>query len=390
MKKAGFDEFPHPSQYMLPPLLMEPDPAALISDLTSADFSVQLSRPLIVGWLMTTLCQLQCRHCCINRNAAEASPAERRIIAEKLAGSGACRIALSGGEVTLLPDLAECIYILKQSEIPVSLYTNGIELGAMHWLESWDRQLDYVQISIDGGSRKTYEAQRGCGTFRLMKDGLARLRRENVRVVAHYVASPWNRSDLQPAAELAGFYGCEAFVAEMFISAGRAANQDRSVAAEVAKDFIRSAGELLNNKILMNGEMSIHLAIPSIVPLPEWYAEPLRNLGDVPLQTRSIYGTTHCFVMPNGDMVPTPAVGNDPAYYSGSLVHDDLLPLWKNGTGFSRFQKTRDLRGTLCDGCPDLALCGGGCEKRTLALTGTLDTHDPWCHRSPQACSVVS
>lgn len=384
---AGVENLPHPSRYMLPSLLMEPDPVRHMAELIDTEPPVRLSRPLIAGWLMTSRCQLECRHCCVTRDHTEADPAERAVIAQRLAESGVCRVVLSGGEVTLLPDLTDSVHILKAGGIPVSIYTNGVGIESMAWPRSWDHDLDYVQVSIDGGSPETYEAQRGRGTFRQLEEGLTYLRHKKVRVVAHYVASPWNGSDLRSAAWLAARYGCEAFVAEMYIAAGRAANQGRSVMAAVARDFLRAAEDLLGDETIMTGPMSIHIAMPPVVPFPEWYAGPLRGL-DGPLQTRVVYGTTHCFVLPNGDLVPTPAVGDDPTFYSGSLLNRDLLSLWRDGEGFSRFPKARNLRGTLCEGCPDLVPCGGGCDKRALALMGTLDTHDPWCHRSPVDASV--
>lgn len=382
-------EFPHPSRYMLPPFLMEPEPVALIGQMTDHEPGVRLSRPLITGWLMTYRCSLKCRHCWVTRHVAEASPAERAIIAGRLADGGVCRVALSGGEVTLLPDLADCVDILKRGGTPVSIYTNGADLGDMEWLRSWDHQLDYVQVSIDGGSPETHEAQRGRGTFRRLEAGLARLKDERVRVVAHYVATPWNGGDLREAALFASRYGCEAFVAEMYIASGRAADQGRTVMEGVAQGFIRSAEELLADDVLMSGPMPVHLALPCVVPFPGWYADPLRGAWNVRLRRSSPYGTTHCFVVPDGNVFPTPAVADNPAYNSGSLLEHDLLSLWRYGEGFSRFPTTRDLRGTLCDGCPDLVICGGGCDKRAFALTGTFDHHDPWCHRSPAVSAAA-
>src|SRR5512139_2517748 len=95
---------PTPDKYILKPYMMESLAVAPLAQ-QIIHLGSRASSPIIIGWLVTTQCQLNCRHCWVTRNQPQASAPEREKIARKLAESNVCRLALSGGEVTLLPDL---------------------------------------------------------------------------------------------------------------------------------------------------------------------------------------------------------------------------------------------------------------------------------------------
>lgn len=344
---------------------------------------VRLSSPLIVAWLVTTQCQLRCRHCWVETPYHQASPREQEIIARRLAAEDICRVILSGGEVTLLPGLGGLVRILKEAGLPLSIYTNAMELGGKgqggsHWLDHWDCDTDYVQVSLDGGTPEDFEAQRGKGTFASFLEGVRFLRQHQVRILARYIATPFNRGDVHAAARLAATLGCEGFAGELFQPSGRAATISLKDTIAVAHAFNASLESMLRDQELMSTPMQLGLCFPNVVPLPAFFREHLRKRKPLhrPLQN----GTAHCFVMPSGDIFPATYVADEPAYFCGSLLRDSLGNIWRKGAGYQRMPWVRDLSQTLCARCPDVSYCQGGLEEWAYKRFGTFDAHDPHCH----------
>jgi len=340
--------------------------------------------PIIVGWLVTSQCQLNCRHCWVTRNQPQASEAEREIIARKLARANVCRVSLSGGEVTLLPDLPYIVKILKDSGTPICIYTNAIKpLGPAEdktWLDYWDFDIDYVQVSLDGGNATEFENQRGKGIFRHFLEGVKLLHHHGVRTMAHFVATPFNNGAVYSAAKLAFELGCAGFSAELFYPEGKATAISYSAAQKTAMSFDISLEEMLSDTELMNGSMEIGIAVPIMAPFPAFLKQhkpvPERSLR-IPMKN----GLIHCFITPAGKMVPFNHLDPNQDLVYESLVEQDFYEIWKNGPGFSNGPEFRDLTGARCASCPDFWFCGGGREDRAFGFYGTYNAPDPYCHR---------
>jgi MoaA/NifB/PqqE/SkfB family radical SAM enzyme len=344
--------------------------------------------PILVGWLVTLKCQLRCRHCWIDRRFPEASPAVRETIARRLAEANLCRVVLSGGEPTLLPELGRYVRILKESGTPLSLCTNAMDpIGHARgrpWLDFWDRETDYAQVSLDGGDRKPFEAQRGRGTFGRFLKGVDLLRRNGVRLLARYIATPFNGADVHAAARLSLDLGFEGFSAELFYPQGRAASLGLEAAVRTARRFNASTEALLLDAGLTGSSLELGISFPVEVRPPRRVLDalPKRN---APLRIPLCDGTLHGFVMPSGEVCYSTHLDAHDAFRHGSLREDRLPDLWKASPGPGRRPGVRDLRGALCASCPDFHFCRGGRAERAWSHWGTFDAHDPWCHFGREA-----
>jgi radical SAM protein with 4Fe4S-binding SPASM domain len=374
--------YPAPDRYLLKPYMMETPALAQLAR-RIVDSGCRAASPIIVGWLLTPRCQLNCRHCWVKRNQPEAHAAEREKIAWKLAEANICRLSLSGGEVTLLPDLAHIVKILKSAGVPICIYTNAIAplgpTGAETWLDHWDFETDYVQVSLDGGNARQFECQRGKDTFELFLKGVNLLHRLGVRTMAHYVATPYNGGDVYSAAKLAFDLGCAGFSAELFYPEGKAASISYAETQETARDFNASLEQMLPDSRLMTGPMELGIAIPIAAPFPSFLRQYKPQTG-APLKIPVRNGTLHCFVTPAGKVVPAGHLENKQDFWCGSLLEQDLGEIWKNGPGFARVPRFRDLSATRCADCPDFWLCGGGREERAKDFYGVYNAPDPYCH----------
>lgn len=358
---------------------------AMLRDLERRD--ARPATPVVVGWLVTDRCQLRCRHCWVgDRRTKSLAAADRRRVAERLATAPIARVCLSGGEVTLLPDLGELVGALKAGGRPVAVYTNAIAPldgpAGDAWLAAWDPAVDYAMVSLDGGDAASFDGQRGRGSFEKFVAGVRALRARDVRVLAHYVASPFNGGDVHGAAALASDLGCEALAAEFVYPRGRARDLPRPAILDAARSFNAAALRLLADPALTEGPMRLALSFPNVVPGPA--ALPRRLPTAAELRVPITSGQTHAFVTAAGDLVPATHLRDDPTQRFGSLLDAPLAELWSHAPLVRRLPRVRDLRRTRCAGCEDFAWCRGGHHYRAEELAGSHDRSDPWCFREPR------
>ena len=348
----------------------------------------RLLKPIIVGWLVTTKCQLRCHHCWFDHTQPHACYDERLTIAHRLARAGFCRICLSGGEVTLVSGLNEILRVLKKDGTPVAIYTNAIEpfqKNGASWLECWDHEIDYVQVSLDGGDRTDFDNQRGRGSFRRFLRGVRLLRHNKIRMLAHFIATPYNRAKVHQAARLALDLGFEGFVAQMFQARGNAANIKPDQTLQTARSFNNSVAGLLQDDELLNSSLKLGIAFPISLPLPDYVNyRPAKHSLRIPLKS----GNAHAFISPTGSVLPAAHLHPDSKYGCGSLLTDEFTDIWKYGTGFKQMPKYRDLSQALCARCPSVAICRGGNWQRAYDAFGSYDAHNPECHFSRETGSM--
>lgn len=364
---------------------------AMLSDLERR--GARPATPVVVGWLVTDRCQLRCRHCWVGDRRTRSLAADaRRLVAERLATPPSARVCLSGGEVTLLPDLGELVAILKAGGRPVAVYTNAIAPldgpAGDTWLAHWDSAVDYVMVSLDGGDAASFDAQRGHGSFAKFVAGVQALRARKVRILAHYVASPFNGGDVHSAAALARDLGCEAFAASFVYPRGRARDLPWPTILAAARAFNAAALRLLGDASVTEGTMRLALSFPNVVPGPAGL--PRRRPSAAELSVPITSGQTHAFVTASGDLVPATHLRDDPEQRFGSLLEAPLTELWNRAPLVRRLPRVRDLRATRCADCHDFAWCRGGHHYRAEELAGSHDRSDPWCFREPRREAATS
>ena len=373
--------FPPPSRYLLRSDFME-NPAVVRLAEVARSQPVRLTSPLKVSWLVSTQCQLRCRHCWSRHDLPQTSPKILEAVARNLGNANLCRIIISGGEPTLVPDLGRYLQIIKNGGAGVALYTNGLDpLGRSSWLDHWDYERDYVQVSLDGGNRRDFEAQRCQDTFSAFLRGVALFNRRQVRLVAHYIASPFNRGDVHGAARLALDLGCEGFIAEMFYHRGRARDISLKETLATASAFNAAAAALLQDPALVNSPLKLGICFPVTVPFPVFVREAFTG-PPPPLRQPLAIGTSSCVVKASGEVFPADFLDHDSAYSCGSLLHAGLAEIWEKAPGFQLLPRERNLSRALCSRCPDYPFCRGGLAERAFAGCGTFAAHDPWCHFS--------
>ncbi|MDQ3363827.1 MAG: radical SAM protein [Myxococcota bacterium] len=127
---------------------------------------------------MTYACQLRCTHCYTEsgRRATRKLPrAELLQIAETIVGMKVERVMLVGGEPLLVPELFEVIERLRAGHVPVSCFSNGIDLTDAD-ARAFAELGPTVHISLDGATAEVNDAiRKRAGAFDATLASLRRL-----------------------------------------------------------------------------------------------------------------------------------------------------------------------------------------------------------------------
>lgn len=119
---------------------------------------------------ITEVCQLRCSHCYMGErlDLARVMPLEK--VRKTLAlwrQMGGSKLTLLGGEPTTHPQFRECVqaaYELGYEKVIIT--TNGLGPARRTFLNLDPSLFNYIQISLDGGSKETHDRVRGPGTFK--------------------------------------------------------------------------------------------------------------------------------------------------------------------------------------------------------------------------------
>ena len=159
---------------------------------------------------LTARCNLNCRHCYINRpagdreaKARELAPAEIDRVAGEAVSLGAVWCLVTGGEPLLRRDFFDVYLALRRRGLLVSLYTNATLVEDEHvaFLKRYPPR--DIEVTVYGVRRETYErVTRTPGSFAAFERGLGRLLSSGLPVRLKAMALRSNKDEL---AEIAAF-----------------------------------------------------------------------------------------------------------------------------------------------------------------------------------------
>lgn len=175
--------------------------------------SLFMNRPRVLIWLLTSQCNLACRHCYTARfpRHGELNQEQALTVVRNAAEAGISHVALTGGEVFLRRDALEVIRQACKLGMITSVVSNGSMLD-----EEMARELAnhgvFVYLSIDGTSKQTHEKIRGRGTWDSIASAVAAMQKFGLRFGTVMAVSNLNYGEvhgyLSLAKELGALVGC--------------------------------------------------------------------------------------------------------------------------------------------------------------------------------------
>jgi radical SAM protein with 4Fe4S-binding SPASM domain len=326
---------------------------------------VYFDAPLFVQFDCTNNCNLRCRHCVTRGGEVlkdELSTIEALSLIRDLAEIGVFQIGFSGGEPLMRKDIFTLMEEAKNLGMKVQLTTNAtlIDTERAEKLSALDPIT--VGVSLEGGTKESYEYFRGKDNFERFVDGVKMMKEYNLPVKFKSAVLRKNLGEIDPIINLALGLGVEAVDMFLFYPQGRG----ESLAAEKLNPFeIRDFLSILSQKRKeLEGKIAIDVD-----------DKPNAFLVDPTLSHSTCgAGVYWAEVLPTGDVVPCVFFSEAVA---GNVREEEFKGAW-NSRIWEPFRDRRVLGGK-CGTCPHAARCGGGCRANGYAVTGDFLAEDTLC-----------
>jgi len=130
-----------------------------------------LSNPIYVDWAITSVCNLNCRHC-VGMEEGEITNEEAIKIANDIIGLSPRWVILEGGEPLLRKDLCQIGGMFKKEKIDVFVITNGNAFNQDR-LQKLASLSPKVLFSFDGADAAVYEYTKRGANFKVAKEWAA-------------------------------------------------------------------------------------------------------------------------------------------------------------------------------------------------------------------------
>ena len=149
--------------------------------------SQQLGAPLYVAWQITNECNLACMHCIEESGPGkkfkdELSEAQVFSVLEQMMALEVPYLSFSGGEPMLHPNFFEMVDYVCSRGSQLKVETNVHFLTSESAARLRDLGVKAVQVSLDGGSRATFNRIRVLGEFDRVLEGIRHLRDAGVPI----------------------------------------------------------------------------------------------------------------------------------------------------------------------------------------------------------------
>jgi radical SAM protein with 4Fe4S-binding SPASM domain len=311
--------------------------------------------PLAVHLEIIGACNLTCSHCfagTLPRNHHPLTLAEMDTLFADLASLGSFRLGLTGGEPLLRRDLFDILDAATGQGLHPCLTTNGLLLTEDIARQFGERELVWLNVSLEGPNAASNDAVRGPGTFDAVLDKL-RLLRRHARFTLAFTILSTNAHLVKQCADLACEVGAHTAVFRPLYPAGTALDH-----LDLMPTFSQYMGAL---------DELARMDMP---------AADLRELDAFGPQTRAatqpVIHTSHtcgagqhvCSISVQGDVNPCSFLGS--AFNSGNIRQTPFPILWRTAEQFRRMRR------------PSSEGFVGGCRARALTFAGSVDAPDPW------------
>jgi AdoMet-dependent heme synthase len=311
------------------------------------------SAPLVVQWMATLRCPLDCPHCLAAGSSsgfADMPLPEVECLISQVARAGIPEFLVTGGEPLIRDDLPEVIDLLRLHNVPWSLNTSAHPNRATR-LAIERHPPAFVAVSLDGPQQVHDEFRRRSGSFDECLESMAFFQSlAGCDVTAGTTVTTTNLPYLRETFEVVQDSAADAWGIHLLIPEGRAANRKELFLSR------RQMKSLLHFVARKRRYFPVGLA-DEFGYAGDW--EPL--LRDSPLNCGA--GRAQVVVLPDGSVVPCTTLDRSTA--AGNLHGSDLMSIWQDGFA--------ELRGNRvagkCRGCDFSRACEGGCWLQRKAGT---------------------
>lgn len=326
-----------------------------------------LAGPLAVHLEVAASCNLTCVHCF----AGELPRRESRLSLQRLdrlfaemAAAGSFRLGLTGGEPLLRNDLFDIIDLATNHGLHPCVTTNGLLVDEEVARAFGERDLVWLNVSLEGATAESNDAVRGPGTFDRVLERLAVLREHCAFTLAFTITSA-NAEQIDACVRLSERVGASTAVFRPLYPVGVARDH-----LDLMPTFDQYTSAL-DTIAATAGEHRLHHLDPFSPRIrAERQSVVHTNLG-------CGAGNLVASISLSGGMNPCSFLGPD--FVAGSVADTTFADLWHDSGGFRSIRALPG--GNACGGGCGSHGAGhftGGCRARALVLNGHIDAPDPW------------
>ncbi len=325
-------------------------------------------------WNVTYACNYRCPICFTDGGSAhpdELTTAEALEVVEKAHAAGVGDILISGGEPFQREDLPEILRCMAEHGITARIASNGSllteKLIARLRRETLTKSF---QISLDTIDPVSYAKFHGATTDELpgVLEVLRLIKEHGFHTTVSVRLAPLTLPGIPRILDLAEKEGWSTVTIHCPVHTRRIGDsygQDEdmlSLLAPVLEQFC---------------EDRQHWLIETYIPWAEYHPVMRRLEKRFSLIHRGCRaGRDRLTINPTGWL--SPCVCMDlPEAYAGNVRTDNLADAFRNSPICDIFRNPEKYG--ICEGCPNLVRCGGGCRAAAFALCGKLDGQDRSC-----------
>lgn len=327
--------------------------------------------PFTVGWELTLLCNLRCKHCASSAGLPrpnELTTEEALKICDQFPALFVQEVDFTGGEPLLRKDWKEIARYLVKLGITTSIITNGLALGHETISEMKQVGIANVGISLDG-LEGTHDSIRGFrGSFQHVLKSINLLLKEKVNIIVITTVHDLNIHELSDIRQLLQSLGVRLWRLQPLIPLGRVAD---------IKELKLSPQELLElgkfirywtPKAAIKGLQIICSDGLEYIEGTEMPHKPWRGCPG---------GVVACGITSDGKVKGCLSLPDE--IVEGDLRKNDLWDIWFHPESFSYSRSfCKEQLGNNCIDCDKGSECKGGCSVSSYAATGIFH-NDPYC-----------
>ena len=329
-----------------------------------------LSFPRTVYWECTRKCNLACLHCYTDSGFSnQETDLEFEVVRDlidEVSEHGVEFFSIGGGEPLMYRDLFRVLAYCREKGVSVEVTTNGTMATRGNIARLKDAGLEYVQLSLDGGTKEVYEKVRLKSNFeRVIKHAHALA--EEFHMAVCTVVIKQNVQDIPKVIELAKSFGAEYYRVIPLMPVGRGSNAGLALdkyEMKALNDFMLEQSRTERDIVVQLNENIILPTRKNVTWMPEdHFGCPA--------------GRTTCGIDAYGNVYPCAYMHHD-ALISGNITERSLLDIWRDGPVMDDIRNIGKLDGA-CGSCAFLENCRGGCRAAAFLKHGSLSASDPLC-----------
>ena len=277
--------------------------------------AADLSAPLYVAWQITNECNLACLHCIEESGPGKAFRDELGrddlfAVIDQLVEQDVPYLSFSGGEPMVHPHFFAMVERYCAGGGQLKVETNAHYLTPDNCARLRDLGVKAVQVSLDGGSKATYNRMRVLGEFDRALEGTRNLAAAGVPIEVNFSPTGFNIHEVGAAVDLAYELGAYSFYTGKTMYTGNAVKAWKIV-APTDEQYAAFFDTLREKELEYRGRMRV-------------YFHELGLLDE--LRYRLKHPAALVIVLPNGLVKLINAL----PFVCGDLRRESLTDVWAN------------------------------------------------------------